>query len=170
MSAIIRNKSKKKLLFVFFFLCLAVTSLFAEEDYCCFCDPMQAGKQLVHETEEILTVYCSKPATKGHLLIIPKRHVEKFGDLTAKEMLLVQQEVNKFVAVFKEVYQVPDFVLIQKNGRNAGQTVPHLHFHMIPSPESFYKTMLTALNHRDTISDTELKECTDELKDALDWL
>lgn len=139
--------------------------LFAEQDYCCFCDLKQVNKQLIHETEHIVTVYCSKPATKGHLLIIPKRHVERFQDLTAQEFLLVQQEVNHFSKVFKEKYQLSDFLLIQKNGKNAGQTVPHLHFHVIPSPENFDQTMYNSLCYRNTIPDDELKERIQELKD-----
>lgn len=158
-------KVRVSFLVIYSGLLLLGTFLFAEQEYCCFCDPKQMNKQLIHETEHMATLYCSKPATKGHLLIIPKRHVERFQDLTAQEFLLVQQEVNRFVEIFKGKYQLSDFVFIQKNGKNAGQTVPHLHFHMIPSPENFEKTMYYALNYRNTIPDGELQECIQELKD-----
>ncbi len=70
--------------------------------------------------------------------------------------------------VIGKLYNVSDFFLMQKNGKDTGKTQPHLHFHMIPSLDNFEKTMTHALSYRDKISDVELTECTQQLKDAFE--
>ncbi len=153
---------KPLLIFIFF-----GTSLFTVEKLCPFCDPDVIAKQFVHETEATVTIYCLTPATKGNLLIIPKRHIEKFEQLTPEEMQTVQKEINLFSRVFTSVYGISEFVILQKNGKNAGQSVAHLHFHMIPAPKPFAEIVHTAFHFREKISDEEIKLRTHELQNFL---
>jgi diadenosine tetraphosphate (Ap4A) HIT family hydrolase len=142
-------------------------SLFAADKPCPFCNSDIINKQFVHETDCTVTLYCLTPATKGNILIIPKRHIERFEQLTGQEMQTIQQEINLFSSVFRDFYEIPEFVLIQKNGKNAGQSVSHLHFHMIPAPKPFDEIVHTAFHFREKISDQEMRLRTRELQDFL---
>ncbi len=141
-------------------------ALFAVEG-CPFCNPEIIEKQFIHETDHTVTLYCLTPATKGNIMIIPKRHIEKFEQLTVEEMQIIQEEINLFSNVFAHFYGVPEFVILQKNGKNAGQSVAHLHFHMIPAPKPFAEIVHTAFHFRERISEDEMKIRTHELVDFL---
>lgn len=142
-------------------------SLFAEHKPCPFCNHDIINKQFVHETDHTVTLYCLTPATKGNILIIPKRHIERFEQLTTQEMQTIQKEINLFSAVFTNLYDISEFVILQKNGKNAGQSVAHVHFHMIPAPKSFDEIVYSAFHYREKISDEEMKLRTQELQDFL---
>lgn len=148
---------------IFILAILLKASLFA----CPFCNPDIIEKQFVHETENTVTLYCLTPATKGNLLIIPKRHIERFEHLTAEEMISIQEEITLFASVFADFYKISDYAILQKNGKNAGQSVPHIHFHMIPATKPFDELIKTAFLFRDKISDDEMAERTQELRDYL---
>jgi histidine triad (HIT) family protein len=145
-------------------------SLFAADKPCPFCNHDIVAKQFVHATDHTVTLYCLTPATKGNLLIIPKRHIERFEQLTAQEMETVQKEINLFSTVFTNFYGISEFVILQKNGKNAGQSVAHLHFHMIPAPKPFDEIVHTAFHLREKISDEEMRLRTQELQDFLSQL
>lgn len=152
---------------IFNLLLFCGITLFAAEKACPFCNPTIIDKQFIHETDASITLYCLTPATKGNILIIPKRHIERFEELTSEEMSIIQKEINLFSNVFTNFYGIPDFVILQKNGRNAGQSVSHLHFHMIPAPKSFDEIIQTAFHFREKISEEEMKIRTQELQDFL---
>jgi ABC-type Fe2+-enterobactin transport system substrate-binding protein len=79
-------------------------------------------------------------------------------------MQAIQKEINLFSTVFTNLYDISEFVILQKNGKNAGQSVAHLHFHMIPAPKPFDEIVSTAFHHREKISDEEMKLRTQELQ------
>ena len=158
----------KALKFFLIFASFGGGALSASEKSCPFCNPAVIAKQFIHETEHTITLYCLSPATKGNLLIIPKKHIERFDELTVEEMQAVQKEINFFSQVFVDCYGTSEFVIIQKNGKNAGQSVPHLHFHMIPAPESVDKTLDRAFQWREIISDDEMNARIQELQDCFD--
>ena len=72
------------------------------------------------------------PASVGHALLIPNRHVSKWFDATPEE----QMELLSGISVAREIIDKlhsPDGYNIGVNiGEAAGQTVPHLHVHLIP--------------------------------------
>ncbi|KAI9503049.1 Dinucleoside triphosphate hydrolase [Coemansia spiralis] len=73
-----------------------------------------------------------KPVRPGHVLIATRRDVARFNDLTSEEVsdLLVQgQRVSK---VIERVYKASSLTLAIQDGAAAGQTVPHVHLHVIP--------------------------------------
>lgn len=68
----------------------------------------------------------------GHTLVIPKRHVETIFELTFEEEAALAHAVAKTARMLRAALD-PDGVLIQQNnGVAAFQTVPHVHFHVIP--------------------------------------
>ena len=86
----------------------------------------------VYEDNDFLAILDISPATKGHVLIIPKEHSETILDLSedkASKLLIV---AKKIIAAQSEYLNVKNFNLVQNNGRIAGQTVNHFHLHLIP--------------------------------------
>lgn len=98
-------------------------------DPCLFCkDPR--GVSIQHELA--FSARDSYPASPGHTLVIPRRHVASFFDLTDEEvaacMSLIKQEKIHIDAEFR-----PDGYNIGVNvGAAAGQSVSHVHIHIIP--------------------------------------
>jgi len=96
---------------------------------CVFCDK---DKNIVYENRTAFVIYDNYPVAKGHALIIPKRHIEDFFAATEEEMMdfhdalqVMKTEIDKNHA--------PDGYNIGVNvGEAAGQTVFHLHIHLIP--------------------------------------
>lgn len=90
-----------------------------------------------NRTPLILGEYCLSffdeyPVSKGHTLVIPKRHVNKMDELTSdeiKDMYVILQQTKYLL---QERYNPDGFNIGINEGEAAGQTVPHLHIHIIP--------------------------------------
>lgn len=109
---------------------------------CPFCDPKVLEQQQYYEGQLVRVLYNYLPLMEGHSLIIPKRHVSRFEDLTAPEVTEMAITVNKVQKAFEKVYKTSDYLLVMQNGKLAGQTVSHVHFHMIPRKDLDYFTKL----------------------------
>jgi diadenosine tetraphosphate (Ap4A) HIT family hydrolase len=98
---------------------------------CTFCKYLNS-KDCIAENELAFAIYDNFPVSKGHVLIMPKRHFAGFFDAT-------QEEVQAFYSLTNELKKLldnelkPDGYNIGINiGEAAGQTIFHLHIHMIP--------------------------------------
>jgi histidine triad (HIT) family protein len=86
----------------------------------------------VLETDEILAFHDIHPAAPVHVLVVPKRHVGCIQDLAAETLPLVMplhaaiRDVAELTGIAEEGYRV-----ISNNGESAGQTVMHLHYHVL---------------------------------------
>lgn len=105
---------------------------FSSENGCAFCKKEVVSGQTVYQGKEVLAILTHKPAVRGHLLVIPKRHVERFEDLSDGELLEIKEMIQKVDRASKNLYESTGYLLVQKNGRLAGQSVPHVHFHYVP--------------------------------------
>lgn len=103
-----------------------------ESKYCPFCDPKVLAAQTFYEDDLVLALYTHKPILPGHCLIIPKKHIERFENLSDAEALQVTQVIKKVNRAVEKVFGTSSYLLLQKNGYEVGQTVPHIHFHYIP--------------------------------------
>ena len=73
------------------------------------------------------------PLTPGHTLIIPKRHIASFFELTVEEQVAIFELLTEMRERLRESSSVPDgFNIGINDGAAAGQTVMHLHLHLIP--------------------------------------
>jgi len=101
---------------------------------CPFCEIInsRSHSRIEIQNEHAVVIRDGFPITQGHTLIIPKRHVGSFFDITAQEhramfALLDQEKQN-----LDKRYQAPAYNIGINDGPAAGQTVPHLHMHLIP--------------------------------------
>jgi histidine triad (HIT) family protein len=100
---------------------------------CAFCNEEILERQVFCRSNGALGVLTHKPAVPGHVLIIPERHVERFEDLTPEEFVAIAGMVKRVDAAVRKTFGYTDYLLIQKNGKGAGQSVPHVHFHYLPA-------------------------------------
>ncbi|MDR1794633.1 MAG: HIT family protein [Erysipelotrichaceae bacterium] len=101
---------------------------------CVFCKIInkEIPSTVVYEDEIALAILDIQPMTPGHTLVIPKQHFETLLDCDPeylKEFIVRVQKVTGMVASKPDVLGTHLFV---NNGEAAGQTVPHLHFHILP--------------------------------------
>lgn len=141
-------------------------------DYCAFCDPDVLMRQKFYEDDLVYALITHKPVFPGHCLIIPKRHVERFESLTDAEITQIGKVIKKVNLAVEKVYGTSSYLILQKNGREVGQSVPHVHFHYIPRKEGddsglkFVLRMFIA-NAKKPISQKENNETVEKLKKAL---
>jgi len=97
---------------------------------CVFCD-IVAGKSpayIIHEDDLSLCILDIQPLTKGHCLIIPKRHVPWWYELTGEEaesLFKVAQKISRKIMLEYK----PDFVCMYARGKR----IPHTHIFLVPS-------------------------------------
>jgi histidine triad (HIT) family protein len=72
------------------------------------------------------------PRRKGHTLVIPKRAVSHLGMLSDNEVSALILGVKQVQHVLKRYFGTNDFTVCLHDGPNAGQEVPHVHFHVLP--------------------------------------
>lgn len=86
----------------------------------------------VYEDDLVLAYLDINPFSAGHVLVIPKAHSEGLLDTDDATLAAVIARVKKVAAHVKSVLPCEGFNILQNNGEAAGQTVKHLHFHIVP--------------------------------------
>ncbi len=102
---------------------------------CPFCKESVIAYQQYHESERWRVLYNYKPMLPGHSMLIPKRHVQRLEELNTDEIVEFHTLTKRIQRAFKDVYGTEEYLLCLQNGPSAGQTVAHVHFHMIPREE-----------------------------------
>lgn len=87
----------------------------------------------VYEDDDVLSFMDAFPQTRGHTLVIPKAPSRNLLDTDANVLSTVIQRTQMIAAAVKSALTPDGIQIIQFNGAPAGQTVFHLHFHIIPS-------------------------------------
>ena len=98
---------------------------------CIFCNVNKSDK--AHENELAYASYDTYPVSKHHCLIVPKRHIRDYFELT-KEELIACNNLIKIVKneILKKDQSVDGFNLGTNIGKVSGQSIFHCHFHLIP--------------------------------------
>ena len=96
---------------------------------CIFCTPR--AEQLA-ANELAIAIMAGYPVSQGHALIVPRRHEPDFFSLTADEQAALMALVNPVREVLAERFAPDAFNLGVNAGRAAGQTIQHVHLHVIP--------------------------------------
>ena len=86
----------------------------------------------VYEDDLALAYLDINPFSKGHTLVIPKAHAAGLLDADDRMLSELVLRVKKVAAHIKEKLGCDGFNILQNNGEAAGQTVRHIHFHIVP--------------------------------------
>jgi len=99
-----------------------------EQKYCPFCDKANYER----EGDLVFTKTDSYPVSKGHTLVIPKRHISSYFECTDDERLELWSLVEQVKTLLESEFEPDGFNIGINIGAAAGQTVPHMHIHVIP--------------------------------------
>jgi histidine triad (HIT) family protein len=84
------------------------------------------------ENSDTLTFMDIMPQSDGHVLIVPKESASTIFDLSEESTVACIKMTRKIAIAVKAALHADGVVIMQVNGAGAGQTVPHVHFHVIP--------------------------------------
>jgi len=99
---------------------------------CLFCKIIAGDipSNKVYEDESVFAFYDIDPQAPTHFLVIPKVHIQSCGAVTAENAAVVAHCFEVISKVTKEL-SITDFRVVSNCGEQAGQSVPHLHFHVL---------------------------------------
>lgn len=100
---------------------------------CIFCT--LEDKEVIAENQLALAFYDKFPVNYGHVLIIPKRHAEDYFAATKEEIHAINDLIFEVKKVIDEKFNPDGYNIGVNVGYPAGQTIFHLHFHLIPRYE-----------------------------------
>ncbi|MCX6249780.1 MAG: HIT family protein [Bacteroidetes bacterium] len=107
-----------------------VTKSFSLQE-CPFCSLNNHG-ELIINVKNAYAIYDKFPVNQGHALIIPKRHVRDYFELSFEEQMACWDLTNKVKIILDQKYQPDGYTIGINNLFAAGQTIPHVHVHLIP--------------------------------------
>ena len=98
---------------------------------CLFCNIKESG--LAKENNLAYASYDSFPVSEGHCLIIPKRHVKDYFDLSNEEIIACNDLIKEIKhEIIKKDSSVKGFNIGSNAGKISGQSILHCHIHLIP--------------------------------------
>ena len=100
----------------------------SEHQDCIFC----GEPTMVIENELAFAHYDSYPVNPGHCLIIPRRHVADYFQATVEEKAAIWALVDEMKTIIDRDYKPDGYNVGVNVGKAGGQSVPHIHIHMIP--------------------------------------
>ena len=130
---------------------------------CVFCKIIkkEIPSQIIFENKNALAFLDINPSTKGHTLIVPKKHYAHLTNMPKKDLesfMESLQTVAKAIEAYGE-----GFNLLQNNGKAAGQLVEHVHFHLVPRR----KNDGVQIGNWRTAKGIDLNAVADEIKSLL---
>lgn len=98
---------------------------------CLFCEKIDDDK-IIYQDSSWFAVYDNYPVSKGHVLLIPKRHVKTYFELNYVELASVGINIGIIKRILDKKYNPTGYNIGINCGESAGQTIPHCHIHIIP--------------------------------------
>ena len=101
------------------------------ESNCPFCAP-ENDREMIVESATAFSIYDKFPVNPGHSLIIPKRHCSTYFELSFKEQSACMLMLNSVKQIIDKKFNPDGFNIGINVNESAGQTVSHVHIHLIP--------------------------------------
>lgn len=97
---------------------------------CIFCNIDEESKVL--KNRDWFAIYDKFPVSKGHMLIIPYRHINSIQELYSSEAESLFEILNDAQLLLDTIYEPDGYNIGINLGKEAGQTIMHMHIHVIP--------------------------------------
>jgi len=117
----------------------------------------------VYEDEQTLAFMDVMPQVPGHTLVIPKYPAENLHDVDPEYLAATICVTQTVAAAVKKAFDAPGIMIAQLNGAAAGQTVFHLHFHILPRSDG----LQLKLHAREMEDAAVLEEHAERIRKAL---
>lgn len=134
------------------------------DENCIFCKILD-GKipsTTVYEDDSFKAILDAGPAARGHVIILPKNHAANLFELSDEDASKIMVVAKKIAIAIKETYHCDGVNVLQNNGEAAGQSVFHLHVHVIPRFEGDTDTINIGWKPGDMPDDMDV--IADEIK------
>lgn len=95
---------------------------------CLFCTLANKSDNKIYENDKIYVINDINPQAKHHLLIIPKTHISDSYNIENFDII---SDIFKVAKVIADKLNIKSYRVVTNYGKDAGQTVFHLHFHLI---------------------------------------
>lgn len=103
------------------------------ESDCLFCHVHNSSiNDLLVDGDTCYVRWDNYPAAKGHIEVVPKRHIESYFDITENEALEAYDLIKRARRILDAKYRPAGYTIGVNEGRAAGRTIDHLHIHLIP--------------------------------------
>ncbi len=102
----------------------------SQPESCPFCT--LPASRIVEENEHAVLILDGYPVSPGHSLVIPKRHVSSFFEVSDPERASLLALLDRAKDLAAQLHHPAGYNIGINDGAAAGQTVPHLHIHLIP--------------------------------------
>ena len=101
---------------------------------CLFCKIVKGElpSSKIYEDEDTLAFLDLFPVNKGHSLVISKEHYENIFDVPAESLAKISSVMKNVADAVKKGVNADGISIAQSNGKDAGQVIPHIHFHVMP--------------------------------------
>lgn len=99
---------------------------------CPFCTQEDVKSRIIFENELVFCFPTKTPVVPGHTLICPRRHLDAAEHLSKEELFALFELRRRLSTAMKKVFKAKGFNYAWNEGEMAGQSVPHLHLHMLP--------------------------------------
>lgn len=101
---------------------------------CSFCniEKLINSDRIVYQDSTWIAIYDNYPVSKGHVLLIPKRHCASYFDLNFIELESVSVTIGIIKKLLDKKFNPDGYNIGMNCGEAAGQTVMHCHIHIIP--------------------------------------
>lgn len=102
-------------------------------DSCVFCKIIagEAPAKIIYETDTIMAFRDVHPAAPTHILIVPKKHISGLSELEPEDAALIGEIVLAAKLIAEQQETADGYRLVVNNGARAGQSVFHVHFHLL---------------------------------------
>lgn len=139
---------------------------------CIFCaqaeDDERISKLAVFEDDFLMVVLNIFPYNTGHLIVVPKRHVNSMVDLEDEERNRLFKMVSRVEQLQREVVDPAGIDVGMNIGKAAGESIPHLHVQLVPIYEKDRGFMETSLDTK--VMKQSLPDTQEEYKEKVDIL
>lgn len=141
---------------------------------CAFCDLTKIQQRIVYIDKLVMAFPTNIPIVPGHILVCPIRHVSHFDLLNDNEFTAIKDAITRLKKSLKKCFQAEGFNIAWNEGEPAGQSVDHLHIHILPRKKfdtGVYKyeprEFLYRPGSREVSPDQELQEVARLVKECL---
>jgi bis(5'-adenosyl)-triphosphatase len=145
---------------------------------CPFCSP-EIRECVFLESDHFLAVYNIAPVLPGHSLIIPRDHITSFIDLSQQRRTEFLETTTQAIRILLRAFHTDAFDLSVQEKPEAGQTIEHLHLHIVPrlkgdmpSPGDWYPLihksdpMIMDDKNRNRLPHKDIRRIVEKLKEV----
>ena len=130
---------------------------------CELCELIKEKDRLIEKNDSCFAIINLEPLKKGHIMVLPKRHIEKMSDLSEQESKAIFDMLNNLKDRLNKKYS-EDVIIFINTGKHSSE--PHLHIHILPSKGNIRNFFQSYENvaYRKRLSNEELKKFKDYIK------